>query len=386
MHQSLLAGLLSHVGVRDEQQREYAGARGTRFGISPGSALFRKQPQFVMAEELVETSRLWARMNARIDPVWAEQLGGAPRQAAVLRAALVGQAGVGRRHRARDALRRAARRRARSSGWAGLDPELARDLFIRHALVEGDWPTEHAFLRDNAALIERLAELEARTRRRDIVVDDSTLIAFYDKRIPAEVVSGRHFDSWWKKARRQTPGPADLHRGAAAARDAAGSIADEDYPTTWTQGENVLPVTYQFEPGSEQDGVTVHIPVDRLNQVTRRRLRLAGARLPRGARHRADPLAAQGNPPQPRAGARPCPGRAARARPDEGTAAARRSPRSSSVAPASRSPPADFEVERVPSAPAGDLQRRWAGRASRSRRARTSRPCATRRRRSCGGR
>ncbi|WP_330472957.1 ATP-dependent RNA helicase HrpA [Terrabacter sp. C0L_2] len=266
IHQSLLAGLLSHVGVRDEQKREYAGARGTRFGISPGSALFRKQPQFVMAEELVETSRLWARVNARIDPVWAEQLGthlvkrqySEPRWSGKRGSAVATE---------RVTLYGVPLVVGRVVGLGRVDPELARDLFVRHALVEGDWHTEHAFLRDNAALVERLGELEARTRRRDIVVDDSTLIAFYDKRIPADVVSGRHFDSWWKKARRQTP---DLltFTEELLLRESAGSLADEDHPTTWTQGENVLPVTYQFEPGSAQDGVTVHIPVERLNQVT----------------------------------------------------------------------------------------------------------------------
>ncbi len=266
IHQSLLAGLLSHVGVRDEQKREYAGARGTRFGISPGSALFRKQPQFVMAEELVETSRLWARVNARIDPVWAEQLGehlvkrqySEPRWSGKRGSAVATE---------RVTLYGVPLVVGRVVGLGRIDPELARDLFIRHALVDGDWHTEHAFLRENTALVEQLGELEARTRRRDIVVDDSTLIAFYDKRIPAEVVSGRHFDTWWKKARRQTP---DLltFTEELLLRESAGSIADEDHPTTWTQGENVLPVTYQFEPGSAQDGVTVHIPVERLNQVT----------------------------------------------------------------------------------------------------------------------
>ncbi|MER7074078.1 ATP-dependent RNA helicase HrpA [Terrabacter sp. NPDC000476] len=266
IHQSLLAGLLSHVGVRDEQKREYAGARGTRFGISPGSALFRKQPQFVMAEELVETSRLWARVNARIDPVWAEQLGdhlvkrqySEPRWSGKRGSAVATE---------RVTLYGVPLVVGRVVGLGKVDPELARDLFVRHALVEGDWQTEHAFRTENAALVERLSELEARTRRRDIVVDDSTLIAFYDKRIPADVVSGRHFDSWWKKARRQTP---DLltFTEELLLRESAGSIADEDHPTTWTQGENVLDVTYQFEPGSAQDGVTVHIPVERLNQVT----------------------------------------------------------------------------------------------------------------------
>jgi ATP-dependent helicase HrpA len=265
IHQSLLAGLLSHVGVRDEQRREYAGARGARFGISPGSALFRKQPQFVMAEELVETSRLWARVNARIEPEWAEQLGEhlVKRQYSEPRWS-------GRRGSAvateRVTLYGVPLVVGRVVGLGRIDPELARDLFIRHALVEGDWHTEHAFSRDNAALVERIGELEARTRRRDIVVDDSVLISFYDKRIPAEVVSGRHFDTWWKKARRQTP---DLltFTEEMLLRDTADSIADGDHPTTWRHGDNVLDVTYQFEPGAAADGVTVHIPVERLNQV-----------------------------------------------------------------------------------------------------------------------
>ncbi len=266
VHQSVLAGLLSHIGVRDEQKREYAGARGARFGISPGSALFRKQPQFVMAEELVETTRLWARVNARIDPEWAERLG-----AHLVKRQYSEPRWSGKRGSAvateRVTLYGVPIVVGRVVGLGTIDAELARDLFIRHALVEGDWRTEHAFFRANAELVTQLGELEARTRRRDIVVDDSTLVAFYDKRIPADVVSGRHFDSWWKKARRETPDLLTFTEDLLL-RDAAGSLADDDHPTSWTQGDNVLSVTYQFEPGSAADGVTVHVPVDRLNQVT----------------------------------------------------------------------------------------------------------------------
>jgi ATP-dependent helicase HrpA len=266
IHQSLLAGLLSHVGVRDEQRREYAGARGARFGISPGSALFRKQPQFVMAEELVETTRLWARICARIEPEWAEELG----------AHLVKRQYSEPRWSARRGSAVATERVTlygvplvvgRVVGLGRIDPTLARELFIRHALVEADWATQHTFFHDNAALVERMGELEARTRRRDIVVDDATLFAFYDRRLPAEVVSGRHFDAWWKKVRRQTPDLLTFTEDLLL-RDTAGSLATEDYPMTWRQGDNVLDVTYQFEPGAAADGVTVHVPVDRLNQVT----------------------------------------------------------------------------------------------------------------------
>ncbi|MDN5764529.1 MAG: ATP-dependent RNA helicase HrpA [Humibacillus sp.] len=265
VHQSLLAGLLSHVGVRDEQKREYAGARGARFGINPGSALFRKQPQFVMAEELVETTRLWARMNARIDPTWAETLG-----AHLVKRQYSEPRWSGRRGSAvateRVTLYGVPLVVGRVVGLGSIDAELARDLFIRHALVEGDWHTEHAFFRENAALVERLGELEARTRRRDLVVDDFTLVSFYDQRIPPEVVSARHFDSWWKKARRQTPDLLTFSEEMLL-RDTAGGLVDE-HPTTWHQGENDLAVSYRFEPGSPADGATVHIPVDRLNQIS----------------------------------------------------------------------------------------------------------------------
>ena len=266
IHQALLAGLLSHVGVRDEQRREYLGARGARFGISPGSALFRKQPQFVMAEELVETTRLWARVTARIDPAWAEELG-----AHLVKRNYSEPRWSGRRGSAvateRVTLYGVPLVVGRTVGLAKVDPELARDLFIRHALVEGDWHTEHAFLTENADLLERIGQLEARTRRRDLVVDDSVLVAFYDKRIPADVVSGRHFDTWWKKAGRQTPDLLTFTEDLLL-RDGGGALGVEEYPTTWRQADLDLDVTYQFDPGSDLDGATVHIPVERLNRVT----------------------------------------------------------------------------------------------------------------------
>ncbi|HEX4727418.1 MAG TPA: ATP-dependent RNA helicase HrpA, partial [Jatrophihabitans sp.] len=204
VHRSLLAGLLSHVGQRDTARRDYLGARGARFAIFPGSALFGKQPQFVMAAELVETSRLWGRVNAAIEPEWAEEL--APhlvrrsysephwerRRAAVVAIERVTLYGVplvvGRK-----------------VGYHGIDPQLSRELFIRHALVEGDWDTRQPFFQANRQLVAELADLENRARRRDLLIDDETVFAFYDQRIPESVVSGRHFDAWWKKARKRQP-------------------------------------------------------------------------------------------------------------------------------------------------------------------------------------
>jgi ATP-dependent helicase HrpA len=261
----LLSGLLSHIGLRDIEKREYIGARGARFGISPGSSLFRKQPQWVMSAELVETTRLWARVNARTDPAAIERLAGhlvkrsysephweKKRGSAVAleKVTLYGVPLVA----------------GRKVGYARINPEESRDLFIRNALVEGDWETHHRFFHDNRTLIKRLTELEARARRRDILVDDETLVDFYDARLPAEIVSGQHFDSWWKQARRTQPDLLTFTEDLLVSDD-ADAVSADDYPQTWAQNGINLPLTYQFEPGAAADGVTVHIPLDVLNQI-----------------------------------------------------------------------------------------------------------------------
>ncbi|PID95985.1 MAG: ATP-dependent RNA helicase HrpA [Actinomycetales bacterium] len=266
LHHALLSGLLSHVGVRDEAKRDYLGARGARFAISPGSALARRQPQFVMVGELVETTRLWAHDVARIDPAWAEELGGH----------LVKRQYAEPRWSARRGSAVAAERVTlygvplvvgRLVGLGRVDPALAREMFVRHALVEGDWSTRHTFFHDNRRLLERLADLETRTRRRDIVVGDDVLVDFYLDRIPEHVVSARHFDTWWKRARRAHPDMLTFTEDLLV-RAEAGDLGADAYPTTWVQGGLSLPLSYQFEPGSASDGVTVHIGTDVLNQVT----------------------------------------------------------------------------------------------------------------------
>jgi ATP-dependent helicase HrpA len=219
----------------------------------------------VVSAELVETTRLWARVNARVDPVWAERLAthlvkrtySEPRWSRKQGAALATE---------RVTLYGVPLVAARTVQYARINPEESRDLFIRHALVEGDWETHHEFFRANRALLQRLSELEERARRRDIVVDDEDLVRFYDERIPAEVVSARHFDSWWKAARREAPALLTFTEELLT-RDSAESVSAADYPRTWRQGGLELAVTYQFEPGSAADGVTVHIPVQVLNQV-----------------------------------------------------------------------------------------------------------------------
>ncbi len=266
VHRALLAGLLSHVGVRDEVKREYAGARGARFGISPGSALFRRQPDYVMAAELVETTRLWARVNARIEPEWAEEAG------AHVVARTVSEPRWSRKAGAAVATERVTLYGVplvtdRTIQYAGIDPEGAREIFIRSALVEGDWEPQHEFWRLNVATLRRVAELEERARRRDIVVDDEVLFTFYDSRIPPDVVSERHFDRWWRGERRRRPDLLTLTEEILTS-DAGEDISAEDYPRVWHQGDLDLDVTYQFSPGSEADGVTVHIPVAVLNRVS----------------------------------------------------------------------------------------------------------------------
>lgn len=265
VHQSLLAGLLSHVGLRDAAARDYQGARGARFAVFPGSALARKPPAWLMAAELVETSRLWARTVARIEPEWVEPLAGhlvkrtysephwEKKRAAVVaveRVTLYGVPLVA----------------GRTVGYGRVDPELSRELFVRHALVEGDWDTRHAFFHENRRLLDDVEDLENRARRRDILVDDETLFAFYDARIPADVVSGRHFDAWWKQARRESPDLLTYTPELLVSAD-ADAVSEADYPDTWRQGDLTLGLTYQFEPGAAADGVTVHVPVTVLNRL-----------------------------------------------------------------------------------------------------------------------
>jgi ATP-dependent helicase HrpA len=265
VHTALLAGLLSHVGMKDQEKREYIGARGAKFAIFPGSALFKRQPRWVMSAELVETSRLWGRVNARIEPEWAEKL--APhlvkhsysephwdsKMGAVMafeKVTLYGLPIVPRRR----------------VGYSRVDPVASRELFIRHALVEGDWETHHKFFAENRRLLERITEIENRARRRDIAVDDETVYALYDARIPGDVVSSRHFDGWWKKARVETPDLLTFTRDdlVNAGRD---TIDPQQFPDAWLSNGVKMPLSYTFEPNTAADGVSVRIPLDLINKV-----------------------------------------------------------------------------------------------------------------------
>ena len=265
VHQALLAGLLSHVGLREGEKKDFLGARGARFAVFPGSSLFKKPPRWVMAAELVETSRLWGRMAAAIEPEWAEQL--APH--------LVKRTYSEPHWSTKRACAMAYERvtlygiplvAKRAVTYSSIDPEASRELFIRHALVQGEWQTQHRFFHANRALLDDVEEMETRARRRDILVDDEALFEFYDQRVGAEAVSARHFDTWWKQARRADPELLTFTTAQVVNPDAAGVLGG-DYPNTWRQGEISFPLTYQFEPGTDDDGVTARIPVALLAQV-----------------------------------------------------------------------------------------------------------------------
>ena len=270
VHMSLLAGLLSHIGMKDAEvkrggkrrrQAEFAGARGARFAIFPDSVLAKKPPQWVIAAELVETSRLWARVAARIDPEWAEPL------AAHLVKRSYSEPHWDARRGAAMALEKVTLYglpivAARKVNYARVDPAAARDLFITSALVEGDWQTHHEFFHRNQRLLADARDLEDKARRRGLVADDAAVFGFYDQRIPKDVTSARHFDTWWKKARSAEP---DLLTFTAA--DLAGPGADQvkaaDYPGR--MGEFRL--SYEFAPGEPDDGVTADVPLAALGHL-----------------------------------------------------------------------------------------------------------------------
>ncbi|KII79558.1 ATP-dependent RNA helicase HrpA [Vibrio renipiscarius] len=265
VHSAILVGLLSHIGIKDQEKSDYQGARNARFHIFPASGLFKKQPKWIMSAELVETSKLWGRIIAKIQPEWIEPLAGhlikrsysephwSKKRAAVMAHEKVMLYGVPIVPK-------------RLVNYERIDATISREIFIRSALVEGDWETKHAFFKQNRKLLQEVEELEHKSRRRDILVDDDELFDFYDQRVGTEVVSGRHFDTWWKKASKQNPELLNFEKEMLFRGDAS-HVTDLDYPNFWYQNGLKLKLSYQFEPGDDNDGVTVHIPLPILNQI-----------------------------------------------------------------------------------------------------------------------
>lgn len=290
IHKSLLTGLLSHVGVKEEREkdskgrtrgpREYLGARGTKFAIFPGSGLFKKGPDWVLSAELVETSRLWARTNAAIEPQWIEEIGkhlisvqySEPHWSLSSGAALA---------YAKGTLFGLTIYADRPVQYARVDAAAARKIFIQSALVEGQWHTQHKFYLRNQRALAEVEELEARLRRRDLRVDDSVLFAFYDARIPAHVTDVRAFDKWWKQARLEDDNFLDFNPEKLINEEAA-DYDDSQFPRQWVQrtdsGELTLDLRYEYAPtagvggarteAAKRDGVAVQVPILFLNQLS----------------------------------------------------------------------------------------------------------------------
>ena len=290
IHKSLLTGLLSHVGVKEEREkdskgrnrgpREYLGARGTKFAIFPGSGLFKKGPDWVLSAELVETSRLWARTNAAIEPQWIEEVGKhlISVQYSEPHWSLSSGAAVAY---AKGTLFGLTIYADRPVQYARVDAAAAREIFIQSALVEGQWHTQHKFYLCNQRALAEVEELEARLRRRDLRVDDSVLFAFYDARIPAHVTDVRAFDKWWKQARLEDDNYLDFNPEKLINEEAA-DYDDSQFPRQWVQrtdsGELTLDLRYEYAPtagiggartdAAKRDGVAVQVPILFLNQLS----------------------------------------------------------------------------------------------------------------------
>lgn len=289
IHRAVLSGLLSQIGILDERNTktppkgqpkaqkdpkrriaEYRGARGIRFSIFPGSGLRKQSPGAVMAAEIVETSRTFARTVAVIDPAWAESLAGdlAKRSVSEPRWSKDAGAAVAFEKVTLFGVEIIPRRRIQ---FARVDRVASRELFVRHALVEGEWdPTRldkrvSAFWRSNGELRKRLEKLEERERRRDILAGDESVFQFYDERIPSDVFDVRSFESWWRDALQKTPKLLVMRESDLIEDE---ERADQsEFPTRWTQGDQVLGLAYRFEPGAADDGVSVVVPLALLAQV-----------------------------------------------------------------------------------------------------------------------
>ena len=264
IHQSLLSGMLSHIGFKDEKQI-YKGARNSQFHIFPGSGLFKKSPKWIMAAELVETSKLYARINARIDLKWVEGFA----QHLVKRSYSEPHwekkpgAVIAFEQQTLYGLLIVNKRRC---VYSNIDPKVSRELFIRTALVEQELGQNEGFLQFNQELIEDIQVLENKSRRRDILVDEQTLFEFYDKKIPQDVNNRAAFNKWWKGQKQKDKRFLHMSREELM-QHGADHVTEFDYPDTWQQENLLLPLAYHFDPGQAVDGVAVQIPVALLNQV-----------------------------------------------------------------------------------------------------------------------
>ena len=300
IHRALLAGLLGNVGLRDESEGAYTGARGIKFWVHPGSWT-RKPGRWIVAAELVDTTRLYARTVANIDPRWLEELG-----------AHLLKRHAERPHWERSRAQVVALERGTLYGlpvysdrrvhYGPSDPVLAREIFLRSALVESDFETRAPFFAHNQRLLREIERLEHKSRRPDILVDDELIFAFYEARVPEGIHNGADFERWRREAERTDPRRLYLERDDLMRHEAAG-ITTENFPPAIVFGASRFALEYHFEPGSPRDGVTLTAPVALLNQVPaarcewlvpgmlKEKVQALAKSLPQRLRHKLGPLA-----------------------------------------------------------------------------------------------
>jgi ATP-dependent helicase HrpA len=269
VHLALLAGLLGNIGSKAEDDEVYQGARGIRFWKHPGANLSKKPGRWLMAAELVETTRLFGRGLAAIEPQWIERLGGHLLKKQLLEPHWEKKAGEV------VALERATLYgvliySGRRVNFAKIDPVQAREIFIREALVAGEWDSKLPFLAHNARLMREVEALEHKSRRQDVLVDDALIAAFYEQHVPTEATSGEAFERWYRKASQSDPNLLKLTREALMRHEAAG-VTSENFPRVVRLGGIDCAVDYLHEPGDAKDGMTVTVPVYALNQVNEER-------------------------------------------------------------------------------------------------------------------
>ena len=269
LHMALLTGLLGNIGYKMEDDAAYLGARGIKFNIWPGSSLGKKAGKWVMAAELVETTRLYARTLAQIQPEWVEKIGGH----------LLKKSWGEPRWEKRSAQVTASERATlygivvysqRRINYANINPQEAREILIRDALVAGDYETRAPFFAHNQKLIREIENLEHKSRRLDVLVDDQLIAAFYDKEIPGDIVNGAGFEKWYKDASRDNPKLLFLNKEELMRHEAAG-VTTELFPKTMNVTGIEMGLSYHFEPGSPRDGVTLTVPLFALNQIPQER-------------------------------------------------------------------------------------------------------------------
>ncbi|QQC64195.1 ATP-dependent RNA helicase HrpA [Paraburkholderia ginsengisoli] len=275
IHLALLTGLLGNIGLKADDEPYYLGARGIKFYLWPGSALVKKAGKWVMAAELVETSRLYARCIAKIEPEWVEKIG-----AHLLKKSL------SEPHWEKRAAQVSAFERAmlyglpiyhrRRVSFGKQDPARARELFIRGALVEGEFDTKLAFFAHNRKLLADIEQLEHKSRRQDVLVDDELIFAFYDQALPGGIYTGASFERWYRDEVKKSGQPEDKLRLLYLSRDdlmrhEAAGVTTDLFPKRMTMAGVEMALSYHFEPGSPRDGVTLAVPLYALNQVDARR-------------------------------------------------------------------------------------------------------------------